>query len=1795
MSHLITGLIALWFFLGATKHAHALPVAGVIAGLFFAAGTTAFTIASAVISIALGVGLNIVASLLMRKSPSQDIGGTTGKLQGGGVVPRSFPLGRTVVTHSLVYANTFGQDGKTPNAYMSVVYALADLPVGGGNSCLAEWWCNGSKVTYNPVATPETEGIPIPEFAKDGRNHLWIRVYDGTQTTADSRLVALFGSDADRPYGSDRVGNGVVYVVVTCRLNREVMSGVPQSKFVLNGIQLYDVRDDTTAGGDGSQRWATQSTWGASPTNPIVQAYNVIRGISYDGQWFYGGQTVSAAQLPIAAWSAAANECDALVDKAGGGTEAQFTAAGEVRCDMEPGDVLDMLLIACNGRMGEVGGVYKPHVGAASSAVLSITDDDILSTSASVFNPFKGLAEQVNFVTGKYIEPGEGWAAKDAPELASVDLEAIDGRRNPVDVTYDFVTNGRQVQRLMKSALLEARRERTHVLPMPPDAYFLEPAVDTISWTSTRNGYVNKLFRVDQFDDEDNIGIGLAVTEVDPSDYDWNANTDEQAIVIAPTPLVFPPSQTIEDFAVEPITISAAAGVSKAGIRITWDGDDLDDVIGVEWQVWTSDLSALVAEGVTAPSTVPLGEALIEVGLVSSTTYKVRARFVPGSGRSTSWSSYATVTTQDVRVDFDALDDLLQAEVEKAQAALDDASDIRKAISQIPDVRASIAGKIQFPLYDLMASAARSIDYVLGQVQTTKDRITSAGIEVDSASGRVVIRGVDHLRSETQTQLSAVQATFDAQNAAISLRATKAELDAAVEAVLASFTPAYRWEFNGTQEGWTGSDATLTTDVGSLDVEATDTGAYIESPTLALDADLNKVFALRIKRLAGTGWGLNLQWGASFANSRAISVPAAPDEWNILRLDMSGQTGWEGELTALRLTVEDGTEVEIDYIEIGNSAINDLIVGDLSLRMSEAEIRLDAAESAIDLRATLIDLGEATDRITSAETRLDAAEAAITLRVTQLEREEDLERLTTVEISLDAANNRITSTVSSAQTNADLISFLASAVTNGLLNALKNFHDLNTALAYASQTLGARIDETGAAVASLRTELTAFAGSSSALFYQETVARAAADEAMTTQLTVQSAALAAQDDRLTDAEAAIATETITRAAADAALASAQTVISASLETKNSTFIQASAPVAFAAGDLWVDSDDGNRLYRWSGAAWVPAQAGVKPTVFAQNDAPTALALGDYWVDTNDSNKLYRWDGSTWALVTGITTYYQTTAPSSAAENSIWIDSDDSAKTAYRRSPQVWNEILGITKFYQTITPTATATGDLWVLFSNPNNVYRWDGEDWVLITDVETYFQTSPPSSPAAGDIWIDSNDSNRAYVYAGASWVVIQVGGTNTTFAQDTAPTALAVGDVWFDTNDGNKQHRWNGSAWVAVQDGGKNRVFAQDSAPTATAVGDLWFDTNDGNKPYRWDGTSWVETKDGRLTTAEGSITTLQSTKVDAAGAAAAATTVINSRFGEEGEPGSIEAEISTLSSTKVDATGAAAVTQTALEARFGEEGEPGSIEVTVSEQSGAITNLEGETYGSYSVLISSQKNIIGSTVQKFTGFSLRQAGGGGTVVSEFRINSDKFSVFPADSDPAVNTYDTPFFTVGSVAGGPSNRAGINALAVLDGTLQARMLVADDVVVANTIQLQNSIVTVPHVVTYSTPVAGTGIGNLIDIVDTMFEVTVPNGQTIPIFFNGGMSLEYLNTSTTRWDLDFKVSWRNVGGSYGTESSLFAMTCGSTATVSAPFGGAYSITGTGAIQQVRARLVWTAASNIRAGNRYLSCQAAKR
>ena len=109
-------------------------------------------------------------------------------------------------------------------------------------------------------------------------------------------------------------------------------------------------------------------------------------------------------------------------------------------------------------------------------------------------------------------------------------------------------------------------------------------------------------------------------------------------------------------------------------------------------------------------------------------------------------------------------------------------------------------------------------------------------------------------------------------------------------------------------------------------------------------------------------------------------------------------------------------------------------------------------------------------------------------------------------------------------------------------------------------------------------------------------------------------------------------------------------IEAIADGKITTFFQTSTPMASEIGDIWFDTDDANKMYRWSGTAWVLARdtgittaiatasdalatADGKVTSFFQTSTPTAEAVGDLWFDTDDNNKLYRWNGSSWALST----------------------------------------------------------------------------------------------------------------------------------------------------------------------------------------------------------------------------------------------------------------------------------------------------------------------------------------------------------------------------------------------------------------------------------------------------------------------------------------------------------------------------------------------------------------------------------
>jgi hypothetical protein len=623
------------------------PVAAAIsavAGLLSAGGFAA-TVVKLAFGFALQYGVSIIekARAKKRQGGAVEARGVMVEVRMGDDQPASFVVGTYATAGIRKYIGTWGQAGKTPNAYLTDVVELSCIPHPG----LAGIWIDDTKGTIL-WAEPDADGrgFPIQEFRVDGKDFAWVRFVDGTQTVADPWLIDRFGSHPERPFKATMIGRGIAYAVVTFRYNTEKFGGLPACVFEMLPMPLYDLRKDSTNGGSGAQRWNDPSTWEPTDNNVVVE-YNLIRGIYYGGEWIFGGQNLAAFRLPASNWIAGANECDRLVGRAGGGQEKQFRCGYEVRLDMEPLSVIDDIRQGCNGRLAEVGGVFKTLVGAPGAAVYSFTDDDILVTEDQSFEPFPALSETHNGIEATYPEPSEKWTTKDAPARYSSALEADDGNRRLVTgVDFPAVPFRRQVQTLMKAMIEEERRFRTHLFHLPPDAFPLEPN-DAVSWTSSRNGYANKKFLVVRVLGKLTFNQLVVLKEFDPSDYSWSG-ADELPTDIGWLGPIEPPVQPMYGWQVAPANLLDDAGnPRRPSMRVSCDPDQ-DDVRQVLVQVRLKSSEAVVFEGMIAYAS-PYAWVLNGTFL-PLTTYQARGRFIPFSTRQTEWSDWLDVTTGDVRL-----------------------------------------------------------------------------------------------------------------------------------------------------------------------------------------------------------------------------------------------------------------------------------------------------------------------------------------------------------------------------------------------------------------------------------------------------------------------------------------------------------------------------------------------------------------------------------------------------------------------------------------------------------------------------------------------------------------------------------------------------------------------------------------------------------------------------------------------------------------------------------------------------------------------------------------------------------------------------------------------------------------------------------------------------------------------------------------------------------------------------------------------------------------------------------------
>ncbi|MBF5078518.1 hypothetical protein F1642_04980 [Paracoccus sp. NBH48] len=620
--------------------AHADPISAAVA---WAGSTFAVTAATAtfIVNFAVSTALTAISSALYKpKQPGADV---SFDVKMGDNLPLSFVAGRFATAGKRKYIGSWGDNTR----FITEVVEYSALPQG-----LEGIWINDERGNILLDQGEETlggianVGYRLTNFNRDGATRIWVRWLDGTQLAADQTLINLFGNDPSYPWTAQHIGRGKSYAIITSLFDDEILTSYPTFLLEPSPLPLYDWRFDSTNGGSGAQRWGVRSTY--QPTrNPAVIGYNIVRGIYYGDEWVYGGKNLPAWRLPIAEWTAAANACDQPVTVAGGGTEPRYRCGFEIGVDMEPASVLDEISKSANMSFVETGGRLKVIVDLPGSSVFSFTDGDILITEGQSFNPFYPASDTFNAVSATYPEPGEKWASKDAPEYVDADArEEDDGRHLPTSMTYGAVPYGRQVQRLLRSQMRDFRRQRRHQFYLPPDAYGLEPKLDMVTWTSARNGYVNKRFIPEIVDKTPGMNVLVNLREVDPGDYDWSSDF-ERPIIITPPVNPRPFVQPIRGLTAIGTSIQDAGGAARRpAILVACNGDE----VGVtEIQIEARRVGTTVAVIDTLRRfSAPFSWYLQNV--LPMTDYEVRARLLSDLTPRSAWSSWLTVTTPDVRL-----------------------------------------------------------------------------------------------------------------------------------------------------------------------------------------------------------------------------------------------------------------------------------------------------------------------------------------------------------------------------------------------------------------------------------------------------------------------------------------------------------------------------------------------------------------------------------------------------------------------------------------------------------------------------------------------------------------------------------------------------------------------------------------------------------------------------------------------------------------------------------------------------------------------------------------------------------------------------------------------------------------------------------------------------------------------------------------------------------------------------------------------------------------------------------------
>lgn len=325
--------------------------------------------------------------------------------------PARFILGRVSTGGVLVWAQEQVGD-QTDGEWLHLVYVL----------------CEG------PIEALENIYLGEEEIATYGEHASYELIVNPTQVNAFLKANCPDWKD-------EQIGRGLSFVRLSLKYSAEKFpSGIPDARFIVRGRNdIYDPR-----------------------TGMAVYTENTALHIL----WFLRNRCgVPDDEIVFETFASGANVCDESVVNPDGTTSPRYRSSCVIGADEQRTNVLQKLETACGGRTIRVGGRWMFQAGAYYGPYdFEVTEDMVVGTITGSTEPTNDAA--INTVRGTFIDTAQSWTETDYPEVSIAQWVVEDGGEAAETLSFSYVTDAYQAQRLANIELRRRRAGGTISVPM---------------------------------------------------------------------------------------------------------------------------------------------------------------------------------------------------------------------------------------------------------------------------------------------------------------------------------------------------------------------------------------------------------------------------------------------------------------------------------------------------------------------------------------------------------------------------------------------------------------------------------------------------------------------------------------------------------------------------------------------------------------------------------------------------------------------------------------------------------------------------------------------------------------------------------------------------------------------------------------------------------------------------------------------------------------------------------------------------------------------------------------------------------------------------------------------------------------------------------------------------------------------------------------------------------------------------------------------------------------------------------